>query len=133
MACAQLSPERIGFVETHGTGTALGDPIEVEAIAATIGQPFPGSGPCLLGSVKANLGHLEAAAGVTGLVKAVLALQHEAVPGQIGYRRLNPHIALTGTRLAVPAALTPWPAGAGRTVCGCQFFRSWWHQRPRPH
>ena len=98
LACAQLSPDRIGFVETHGTGTALGDPIEVEAIAATIGQPFPGSGPCLLGSVKANLGHLEAAAGVTGLLKAVLALQHEAVPGQVCYRTLNPHIELRGTR-----------------------------------
>ena len=111
LACAQLSPDRIGFVETHGTGTALGDPIEVEAIAATIGQPFPGTGPCLLGSVKANLGHLEAAAGATGLIKAVLALQHEAVPGQVGYRTLNPHIVLRGTRLAVPTILTPWPAG----------------------
>jgi acyl transferase domain-containing protein/NADPH:quinone reductase-like Zn-dependent oxidoreductase len=111
LARAQLSPNRIGFVETHGTGTALGDPIEVEAIAAAIGQPFPGSGPCLLGSVKANLGHLEAAAGATGLIKAVLALQHEAVPGQVNYRRLNPHIQLQGTRLAVPITLTPWPAG----------------------
>src|SRR5580692_1865079 len=111
LARAQLSPNRIGFVETHGTGTALGDPIEVEAIAATIGQPFPGSGQCLLGSVKANLGHLEAAAGATGLVKAVLALQHEAVPGQVNYRRLNPHIQLQGTRLAVPTTFTPWPAG----------------------
>jgi acyl transferase domain-containing protein/NADPH:quinone reductase-like Zn-dependent oxidoreductase len=110
LARAQLSPSRIGFVETHGTGTALGDPIEV-AIAATIGQPFSGSGPCLLGSVKANLGHLEAAAGATGLIKVVLALQHEAVPGQVNYRRLNPHIQLQGTRLAVPTTLTPWPAG----------------------
>ena len=111
LACAQLSPDRIGFVETHGTGTSLGDPIEVEAIAATIGQPFPSGGRCLLGSVKANLGHLEAAAGVTGLVKAVLSLQHEAVPSQVNYRTLNPHIVLTGTRLDVPTTLTPWPVG----------------------
>src|SRR6202012_4448773 len=109
LAGAQLSPDRIGCVEPHGTGTTLGDPIEVEAIAATIGQPFPGSGPCLLGSVKANLGHLEAAAGATGLVKAVIALQHQAVPGQVGYHTLNPHIVLEGTRLAVPTTLTPWP------------------------
>jgi acyl transferase domain-containing protein/NADPH:quinone reductase-like Zn-dependent oxidoreductase len=111
VACAQLSPGRIGFVETHGTGTALGDPIEVEAIAAAIGRPFPGSGRCLLGSVKANVGHLEAAAGATGLIKAVLALQHEAVPGQVNYHSLNPHIQLSGTRLDVPTALTPWPVG----------------------
>ena len=133
LGCAQLSPDRIGFVETHGTGTALGDPIEVEAIAATIGQPFPGSGPCLLGSVKANLGHLEAAAGATGLVKAVLALQHEAVPGQVDFHALNPHILLQGT----PAGRADDPhAVAGRsdhTLCGCQLFRCWRHQRPRHH
>jgi len=112
LACAQLSPDRIGFIETHGTGTALGDPIEVEAIAATIGRRFPGGGRCLLGSVKANLGHLEAAAGATGLIKAVLALQHQAAPPQANYHSLNPHIVLAGTRLDVPTALTPWPAGA---------------------
>ncbi len=108
---AQLEPERIGFVETHGTGTALGDPIEVEAIAATLGRAAAGAGPCLLGSLKANLGHLEAAAGVTGLIKAVLALRHAAVPAQPNFHALNPHISLVGTRLAVPKALTPWPAG----------------------
>ena len=111
LASAQLEPEHIGFVETHGTGTALGDPIEVEAIAATIGRAPESAGPCLLGSIKANLGHLEAAAGVTGLIKAVLALRHAAVPAQPNFHELNPHIKLTGTRLAVPKALTPWPEG----------------------
>jgi acyl transferase domain-containing protein len=108
---AQVEPERVGFVETHGTGTALGDPIEVEAIAATIGQAVEGADPCLLGSIKANLGHLEAAAGVTGLIKAALALCHASVPGQPNFQELNPHIKLIGTRLAVPKVLTPWPAG----------------------
>ena len=111
LTSAQLEPERIGFVETHGTGTALGDPIEVEAIAAIIGRASEGARPCLLGSLKANLGHLEAAAGVTGLIKAVLALRHAAVPAQPNFHELNPHIKLSGTRLAVPKALTPWPAG----------------------
>jgi acyl transferase domain-containing protein len=111
LASAQLEPERIGFVETHGTGTALGDPIEVEAIAATIGRTAEGAPPCLLGSLKANLGHLEAAAGVTGLIKTVLALREGAVPAQPNFHELNPHIALTGTRLAIPKALTPWAAG----------------------
>jgi acyl transferase domain-containing protein/NADPH:quinone reductase-like Zn-dependent oxidoreductase/acyl carrier protein len=111
LAGAQLEPGRIGLMETHGTGTALGDPIEVEAIAATIGRPTAGAGTCQLGSAKANVGHLEAAAGVTGLIKAVLALRHEAVPPQLHFQRLNPHITLEGTRLAVPTSLVPWPKG----------------------
>ena len=111
LAGAQLEPGRIGFVEAHGTGTALGDPIEVEAIAATIGRAAAGAGTCLLGSAKANVGHLEAAAGVTGLIKAVLALRHEAVPPQVHFQRLSPHISLDGTRLAVPTSLMPWPKG----------------------
>ncbi|HSI40010.1 MAG TPA: beta-ketoacyl synthase N-terminal-like domain-containing protein, partial [Xanthobacteraceae bacterium] len=106
---ARIEPGRIGFVEAHGTGTALGDPIEVEAIAATIGRPAPGYGDCLLGSAKANLGHLEAAAGVVGTIKAVLALRNEAIPGQVHYTAPNPHMNLAGTRLTVPKALTPWP------------------------
>lgn len=111
LACAQVEPERIGFFEAHGTGTALGDPIEIEAIAATIGRPAAGVGVCLLGSAKANVGHLEAAAGVTGLVKAVLALVHEAAPPQVNFSKLNPHIVLAGTRLSIPQSLVPWPAG----------------------
>ena len=111
MANAQVSPGRIGYVEAHGTGTALGDPIEVEAIAATIGRSFAGAAPCLIGSAKANFGHLEAAAGATGLIKAVLTLQHAMAPPQPNYQTLNPHIALDGTRLAIPSALTPWPSG----------------------
>ena len=99
LASAQLEPHRIGFVEAHGTGTALGDPIEVEAIASTFGRPHPDVSPCLLGSVKANVGHLEAAAGVIGLVKAVLALGREAVPPQVHFNKLNPHISLARTRL----------------------------------
>lgn len=109
LANAQLEAGRIGLMEAHGTGTALGDPIEVEAIAATIGRAVEGAGTCLLGSVKANIGHLEAAAGVAGLIKTVLALRHEAVPAQPHFRRLNPHISLEGSRLAVPTRLLPWP------------------------
>jgi acyl transferase domain-containing protein/NAD(P)-dependent dehydrogenase (short-subunit alcohol dehydrogenase family)/acyl carrier protein len=111
LATAQLEPGRIGLMETHGTGTALGDPIEVEAIAATIGQSAPGATMCLLGAAKANVGHLEAAAGVTGLIKVVLALRHEAVPPQVHFQRLSPHISLEGTRLSVPTRLTRWPRG----------------------
>ena len=90
-----VEPQRVGFVETHGTGTVLGDPIEVEAIASTFGKRYPNVSPCLLGSVKANIGHLEAAAGVIGLIKAVLALRHEAVPPQIHFNRSSIHISLS--------------------------------------
>lgn len=121
LANAQLEPGRIGYIEAHGTGTALGDPIEVEAIAAIVGR-VSGAGPCLLGSAKANLGHLEAAAGVTGLIKAVLSLRHEAVPPQVHFNKLSPHISLAGTRLAIPATLTPWPASAVPRCAGVSSF-----------
>ena len=120
LANAQLEPERIGFIETHGTGTALGDPIEVEAIAATVGRR--GAATCWLGSAKANLGHLEAAAGVAGLIKVVLALQHQAIPPQVHFSKLSPHISLDGTRLAIPTALTPWTPGAAPRCAGVSSF-----------
>jgi acyl transferase domain-containing protein/threonine dehydrogenase-like Zn-dependent dehydrogenase len=121
-ASAQLDPARVGFVEAHGTGTALGDPIEVEALAATIGRAAPQAGPCLLGSVKANIGHLEAAAGVVGVIKAVLALRHAAIPPQAQFTGLNPHLSLEGTRLAIPTQLTPWPAGASSRIATVSSF-----------
>ena len=88
---AQLSPDRVGFVETHGTATPLGDPIEVEALIATIGAPRADGGICYLGSSKANLGHLEAAAGVTGLIKTTLVLQHAEIPEGL-HKVFNVHV-----------------------------------------
>jgi acyl transferase domain-containing protein/NAD(P)-dependent dehydrogenase (short-subunit alcohol dehydrogenase family)/acyl carrier protein len=111
LSSAQMAPGRIGLVEAHGTGTALGDPIEVEALAATIGVQTSGASPCFLGAVKANLGHLEAAAGVVGLIKAILSLRHQEVPPQANFTQLSPHISLEGTRLTIPTTLTPWPSG----------------------
>jgi acyl transferase domain-containing protein/protein-L-isoaspartate O-methyltransferase len=108
----RVDPASVGFVETHGTGTALGDPIEVEALAETLGRA--GDAPCLLGAVKSNLGHLEGAAGIAGLIKAVLALEHATIPPNLHFRELNPHISLAGTRLALPTRAMPWPAGTGR-------------------
>jgi acyl transferase domain-containing protein len=122
LANAQLEPDRIGYVEAHGTGTALGDPIEVEALAATIGAAAPGASPCFIGAAKANIGHLEAAAGVTGVIKSVLVLQHHAVPPQVHFKALNPHISLAGTRLLVPTSLTPWPGGAQPRCIGTSGF-----------
>lgn len=109
---AQLDAQRICFFEAHGTGTALGDPIEVEAIAATVGRSDGSETPCWLGSAKANFGHLEAAAGVVGLIKSIQVLRHGVVPPQPYFTKLNPHISLAGTRLALPTALTPLPPSA---------------------
>ena len=111
LANAQLEPWRVGYVETHGTGTALGDPIEVEAIAATIGKPHPNGGRCHLGAVKANIGHLEAAAGVVGVIKAALALRHGEIPPQPQFSKLSPHISLADTRLEIASSFVEWPAG----------------------
>jgi acyl transferase domain-containing protein len=122
LAQAQIEPSRVGYVETHGTGTALGDPIEVEAIAAVLGQPSANADRCLLGSLKANIGHLEAAAGVAGLIKTVLALQHEAIPPQPHFSTLNPHLSLVGTRLAIPTTLAPWPRAKQPRVAGASSF-----------
>ncbi|MGB0128391.1 MAG: type I polyketide synthase, partial [Rhodocyclaceae bacterium] len=122
LANAQVEPARIGYVEAHGTGTALGDPIEVEALAATVGQPAPGAGPCLIGAAKANVAHLEAAAGATGVIKSVLMLQHGEIPPLVHFKTLNPHISLAGTRLAVPTKLMPWPAGAQPRCIGTSGF-----------
>ncbi len=112
----------VGYVEAHGTGTALGDPIEVEALAATVGRGAADDAPCFLGSVKTNIGHLEGAAGIAGLIKAVLVLQHRQVPKNLHFTGLNPHISLAGTRFVVPTALADWRAGAGPRVAGVSSF-----------
>ena len=112
LADARVDPSRISYVEAHGTGTALGDPIEVEALASVLGsgEPHPG---CLVGSVKTNIGHLEAAAGVAGLIKVVLALEHGAVPPSLHYTSLNPNITLEGTPLCVASEHLGWQRQGG--------------------
>ncbi len=114
LANAGVEPSQIGYVETHGTGTVLGDPIEVEALAAVLGQPRADGGTCVLGAVKTNIGHLEGAAGIAGLIKVVLSLQHQAIPRNLHFKTLNPHISLADTPFVVPTAEQPWPAGAPR-------------------
>lgn len=110
LADAGLDATDIGYIETHGTGTPLGDPIEIEALATVFGARADGSA-CLLGSVKAQLGHLEAAAGMAGLIKTVLLLQHGVIPRQPEFDILNPRIDLTGTALRVADRDIDWPAG----------------------
>ncbi|WP_394847042.1 acyltransferase domain-containing protein [Pendulispora brunnea] len=106
LAGARISPDRIGLIEAHGTGTELGDPIEVEALKEEYGTS--GARPCALGSLKTNIGHLEAGAGIAGLIKAALAIHHGAIPRNLHFEQLNEHIGLDGTRFFVPTARTPW-------------------------
>lgn len=105
---AGLAPADIGYVEAHGTGTNLGDPIEVNALRDVLLENRTLSQPCLLGSVKTNIGHLEAAAGIAGLIKVVLALQHREIPPHLNLRTINPLIDLAGTPLAIATQRTAW-------------------------
>jgi acyl transferase domain-containing protein/NADPH:quinone reductase-like Zn-dependent oxidoreductase/short-subunit dehydrogenase len=111
LGIAGVDPVTVSAVEAHGTGTTLGDAIEIEALREVFDDPVGGGEPIALGSVKTNIGHLEAAAGVAGLIKMVLALRHEAVPPHLHLRRLNPDCELTGSRLVIPTELRPWPRG----------------------
>ncbi|QEH96932.1 type I polyketide synthase [Gluconobacter thailandicus] len=99
---AKVTLDQIGYVEAHGTGTPVGDPIEARAIGTAIGQKRPVGHPLVVGSIKANLGHLEAAAGVVGLIKAVLCLQNKAVPPQANLTTLNPAIPFDELGLKIP-------------------------------
>lgn len=122
LSSGQVLPEQISCIEAHGTGTVLGDPIEVEAIAEVLGAPTPGAPPVALTAVKTNLGHLEAAAGVAGLLKMVLCLQHGEIPAPLHFQQLNSHISLEGSRLFVPTQPHPWSAGEARRIAGISSF-----------
>ncbi len=122
LAQAGVRPEEIGYVEAHGTGTALGDPIEAHALAAVLG-PGRGTGnPLVVGSVKTNVGHLEAAAGIAGLIKTVLALQHEQIPAHLHFQQMNPHIDWGGVPVEIPVHGRPWPRSERRRVAGVSSF-----------
>ncbi|MER0448731.1 type I polyketide synthase [Streptomyces sp. Edi4] len=106
---AGVDPLSVDYVEAHGTGTRAGDPIETTAMAEVFGAGRPVDRPVLIGSVKPNIGHLEAGAGVAGLIKAVLALHHAHIPPQANFHTPNPAIDWEASRLKVVAEPTPWP------------------------
>jgi acyl transferase domain-containing protein len=116
---AGADPGDVAYIEMHGTGTPLGDPIEAEAIREVYGG---GGQPCALGSVKTNLGHAEGAAGIVGLVKTMLVLEHGQVPPLLHLERMNPEIDLNGTSLSVPTELTPLPEREGRRLAAVSSF-----------
>jgi acyl transferase domain-containing protein/NADPH:quinone reductase-like Zn-dependent oxidoreductase/SAM-dependent methyltransferase/acyl carrier protein len=120
---AGIAPSQIGFVEAHGTGTAVGDPIEAHALAAALCKERSTEAPLLIGSVKTNLGHLETAAGVAGLVKALLVLKHGRIPPSLHFETPNPNIDFAALKLRVPVALEPFPdTGGGKRIAGVNSF-----------
>jgi len=122
LASASVEPTAIGFIETHGTGTPLGDPIEVDALRSVLGAPRVDGSRCILGAVKTNLGHLEAAAGVAGLLKSILVLRHGTIPKNLHFRELNPHLHLEGSALALANAPVPFPPGERPRFVGVSSF-----------
>jgi len=112
-ALAGVPSRSIGYVEAHGTGTPLGDPIEVAALTRVFRAETDDIGFCRLGSLKANLGHLDAAAGVAGLIKAVLVLQHRTLPPLVHFRSPNPALELDRSPFTASAAAAPWPSDPG--------------------
>ncbi|MFJ9779746.1 beta-ketoacyl synthase N-terminal-like domain-containing protein [Amycolatopsis sp. NPDC101161] len=117
-ASAGVDPSSVDYVEAHGTGTPLGDPLEAGALSAVLGRPA--DRPLLLGSVKSNLGHLEGAAGIAGLLKVVLAMTHRRLPPSLGFREPNPHIDFSGLR--VVTSPTEWPRYSGTARAGVSAF-----------
>ena len=113
----QIAPNEVGYIEAHGTGTFLGDPIEVAALAEVL--CVDRTDPLYIGSVKTNIGHLEPAAGVAGLTKIVLALQHGMIPPHLHFDTPNPHIPWEAVPLHVPTELVPWQE---RRVAGVSSF-----------
>ena len=118
---ADLSPTDISYLEAHGTGTELGDPIELNAAASVLGEGRDKSDPLLVGSVKTNLGHLEAAAGIAGIIKTVLAIQNDKIPAHLHFETPNPHIAWDRIPVEVVTEATEWPQDKPR-IAGVSAF-----------
>ena len=121
-ARAGIEPSAVQYVEAHGTGTILGDPIEAGALGAVLGKDREAGRELVIGSVKSNIGHLEAAAGMAGLIKAALAVGRRQIPPSLHYESPNPHIRFDEWRLRVPTRLEPWPETEGRACAGVSSF-----------
>ncbi|TRW90769.1 non-ribosomal peptide synthetase/type I polyketide synthase [Candidatus Methylobacter oryzae] len=117
---AGVEPADVGYIEAHGTGTALGDPIEIRALTRIMGDNR--EAPLHIGSVKTNIGHLEAAAGIAGLIKTVLALQYQQIPPSLHFKEPNPHIPWDRIPLKVVTELSPWPHRNKPNIAGVSSF-----------
>jgi len=119
---AGVSPDTIGYVEAHGSGTPLGDRIEVDALTRAFLAAGWSAGSTAIGSVKTNIGHTHAAAGIAGLIKAILAIEHGEIPPSLHFTELNPRIRFAGSPFHVNAELTSWPATGGPRRAGVSSF-----------
>lgn len=122
LASAHLNPIEVSYIEAHGTGTALGDPIEVEALGKVLGAGRDDAHPLMIASVKTNLGHLESASGVAGLIKVVLSLQHEEIPPHLHLQERSPRIPWPNFPIAIPTEITPWPRSDRARIAGVSGF-----------
>ena len=119
---AGVSASDVQYIEAHGTGTPVGDPIEAAALGAVMGGGRLNGHSCAIGSVKTNIGHLEAASGIAGLIKTTLAISHRQLPASLHFERANPAIDFDALGLRVVTAAEPWPAEAGKAVAGVNGF-----------
>ncbi|NEQ80604.1 MAG: acyltransferase domain-containing protein, partial [Moorea sp. SIO2I5] len=119
---AKLEPHQISYLDAHGTGTSLGDPIEIEALAEVYGKNRPADQPLIVGSVKTNIGHLEAAAGVSSLMKVILALQHQEIPPHLHFKQPNPHVDWDRLPIKIPTSLMPWSCEGKPRIAGVSSF-----------
>ena len=119
---AGISPGTVQYVELHGTGTSVGDPVEIESLGAVLAEGRPVNSPCIIGSVKTNIGHTEGAAGVAGLIKAALCLKRKAIPPSLHFNDPNPAISWHQLPLEVSRKLTPWPTRSGPAFAGVSAF-----------
>ena len=119
---AGVAPARISYVEAHGTGTSLGDPIEIKSLQAVLMDGRHSTQTCYIGSVKTNIGHLEPASGIAGLIKTVLSLQHREIPPHLHLDRLNPYIKIENTPFAIPTTLQKWEVDGETRLAGVSAF-----------
>ena len=119
---AEVAPEQVSYIEAHGTGTSLGDPIEIQAITEVFAEDRSCARPLLIGSAKANIGHLEAASGIAGVIKVVLSIQNKMIPPHPNLKEVNPRIHLDRIPAVIPTTPTVWSPDNGRLIAGVSSF-----------
>lgn len=119
---AHIDPKDISFIETHGTGTSLGDPIEFNALKDVFMEDRALDNPCYLGAVKTNIGHLEAAAGMAGLIKVLLAIKHKIIPSNLNFNKKNKYLSLEESSFVIPTENTTWQPLNGKRIAGISSF-----------
>jgi len=117
-----IEPRDVGYIEAHGTGTVLGDPVEAQSISRVFENGRSIEDPLRVGSVKTNLGHLEAAAGIASIIKVVLCLKNEIIPPHLHFNKINPHIAEGDAKFEIPTEAIRWPAGNSKRIAGVNSF-----------